>query len=94
MKKDKKRFKEAFSEAFGELVLFGIGAFILWLFGWGWDSVDGDLIVLIGIAVIVVLGLIVSLAEWIKKKPKVNENESMHLRCVICLRRDMLATQA
>ena len=74
MKKDKKRFKEAFSEAFGELVLFlilfGIGAFILWLFGWGWDSVDGDLIVLIGIAVIVVLGLIVSLAEWIKKKTK------------------------
>ena len=77
MKKDKKRFKEVFSEAFGEivlfLILFGIGALILWLFGLDWNApnIDGDLIVLIGIIVpLVVFGIVSALVDWIKKKIK------------------------
>ena len=77
MKKDKKQFEEAMSEALGEivltLVLFGIGAFILWLFGvdWGSSDIDGDLIVLIGIIVpVIVLGILFALVDWIKKRTK------------------------
>ena len=74
MKQEKRPFKERFLEAIGEsvlsLILFGMGALVLCLFGFGIDSLDGDAISLIGIGVIVVLGLIISLAEWIKKRIK------------------------
>jgi len=77
MKKDKKQFKKAMLEALGELVLtlvlFVIGALILGLFGvdWGLSDIDGDLIVLIGIIVpLVVFGIVSALVDWIKKKIK------------------------
>jgi len=77
MKKDKKQFKKAMLEAFGEivltLILFGIGALILWLFGLDWNApdIDGDLIILIGIIVpLVVFGIVSALVDWIKKKIK------------------------
>lgn len=72
--KQEKTFKERFLEALGEsvlyLVLFGIGALVVWLLGFDVFSLDGDSIALIGIGVIVVPGLLMSLVEWLKKRIK------------------------
>jgi hypothetical protein len=74
MKKDKKRIAEGLLEGLAELVLtlifFGIGAYIVSLFGVDFDSsnMDSDLIILLGIvAVAVTVGVSVVLARWIKK---------------------------
>ena len=74
MKKDKKRIRDALLEGLIEIVLtlifFGIGAFIISLFGVRLDSasMDFDLIALIGIIVpIVLFGIVFALVQWIKK---------------------------
>ena len=74
MKKDKRKLKEAFFEGLLEIVLtlifFGIGAFIVSVFGVELDStnIDFDLIVLLGIIVpIVAFALICTLVQWLKK---------------------------
>ena len=74
MKKDKKKFKEAFFEGLLEIVLtlifFGIGALVVSAFGVELDSpnIDFDLIILLGIIVpVVVFGLVCTLIQWLKK---------------------------
>ncbi len=74
MKKEKKKFTEAFFEVLLEIILtlifFGIGAFIISLFGVNPDSpnIDGDLIVLLGIVVpVVIFGAVYALVQWFKK---------------------------
>ena len=74
MKKNKKRIVEGLLEGLGELVLtfvfFGIGAYIVSLFGVDFNSpdVDHDLLVLLGIAALAVIVVIVYvLVRWIKK---------------------------
>ena len=74
MKKNKKRRVEGLLEGLGELVLtfifFGVGAYIVSLFGVDFDSpdVDHDLLVLLGIAALAVIVVIVYvLVRWIKK---------------------------
>ena len=74
MKKDKKRIAEGLLEGLGELVLtfifFGIGAYIVSLFGVDFNSPDADhdLIVLIGIAAFFVIFVIAyALIRWVKK---------------------------
>ena len=75
MKLNKKKIYEGLLEALVEIVLtlifFGIGALIISLFGIKLDSLntDGDLIVLIGIIVpIVIFGIIYALVRFFKKK--------------------------
>ena len=61
---------EGLAEIVFTLICFGIGAFIISLFGVNLDSpnVDGDLIVLLGIAVFVVIfGVVCVLVQWFKK---------------------------
>ena len=77
MKKDKKKFKEAFFEGLLEIVLtlifFGIGALVVSALGVELDSpnIDFDLIVLLGIIVLVVVfGLVYALVQWLKKTIK------------------------
>ena len=74
MKKRKVRIGEALLEILVELLMtlifFGIGALILYLFGVNLDapSLDGDLIVLLGIvAFAAVFGAIFALVAYIKK---------------------------
>ena len=74
MKKDKQRLREALLEGLLEIVLtlifLGIGALIIRLFGvnLGSPNMDGDLILLLGIVVfLVVMGTIVALIQWFKK---------------------------
>ena len=74
MKKNKKRIVEGLLEGLGELVLtfifFGVGAYIVSMFGVDFDSpdVDHDLLVLLGIAALAVIVVIVYvLVRWIKK---------------------------
>ena len=74
MKNDKKRLREALLEGLLEivlsLILFGIGALTLRLFGTTLDSpnMDGELILLLGIAFfLVIMGTIVALLQWFKK---------------------------
>ena len=74
MKKDKKRIAEGLLEGLAELVLtlifFGVGAYIVSLFGVDFNSpdVDHDLLVLLGIAALAVIVVIVYvLVRWIKK---------------------------
>lgn len=74
MKKDKKRIRGALVEGLIEVVLtllcFGIGVFIISLFGVNLDSpnIDGDLIVLLGIVVpVVIFGTVSALVQWFKK---------------------------
>ena len=74
MKKDKKKIGAVLLEGLAEIVLtlicFGIGAFIVSLFGVNLDSpnIDGDLIILLGIVVpVVILGVVHTLVQWFKK---------------------------
>ena len=74
MKLNKKKIYEGLLEALVEIVLtlifFGIGALIISLFGIKLNSLntDGDLIVLIGIIVpIVIFGIIYALVRFFKK---------------------------
>jgi len=74
MKKDKKRIRETMLEGLIEIVLtlicFGIGVLIISLFGMSLDSlhIDGDLILLLGLAVpAVLLGAVCALVQWFKK---------------------------
>ena len=74
MKLNKKKLSEGLLEAILEIVLtlifFGIGALIISMFGVELDSLDtdGDLIVLIGIIVpIVLFGIVYALARFFKK---------------------------
>ena len=74
MKKDKKKIGAVLLEGLAEIVLtlicFGIGAFIVSLFGVNLDSpnIDGDLIILLGIVVLVVIfGTVHTLVQWFKK---------------------------
>ena len=74
MKNNKKRIAEGLLEGLAELVLtlifFGIGAYIVSLFGVDFNSpdVDHDLIVLLGIvAFFVIVGIVYALVQWIKK---------------------------
>ena len=74
MKKDKEKIREALLEGALEIVLtlicFGIGAFIVSLFGVNLDSpnIDYDLIILLGIVVLVVIfGTVHTLVQWFKK---------------------------
>lgn len=76
MKNDKQRLREALLEGLLEIVLtlifFGIGVLIIRLFGIPLDSpnMDGDLILLLGIVVfLVVMGTILALIQWFKKIP-------------------------
>ena len=71
---NKKKLSEGLLEAILEIVLtlifFGIGALIIGLFGVELDSLDtdGDLIVLIGIIVpIVLFGIVYALVRFFKK---------------------------
>ena len=81
MKKDKKPLRETLLEGILEIVLtllcFGMGALIIRLFGVNLDSpnIDGDLIILLGVVVfLIVLGAMSALMQWFKKilsgKPK------------------------
>ncbi len=77
MKREKRKFKEAFFEGLLEIVLtlifFGIGALVVSAFGDELDSpnIDFDLIVLLGIIVpVVVFGLVHALVQWLKKTIK------------------------
>lgn len=83
MKKSKKQIKEAFFDCLLEIALtfifFGIGAFILSLFGLVLDSpnVDVDLTVLIGIVVpIVIFAIIFALVRWVRKSN--NKTDPIH----------------
>jgi len=74
MKKNKKKIGAVILEGLVEIVLtlicFGIGAFIVSLFGVSLDSpnIDGDLIILLGIVILVVIFEIVhTLVQWFKK---------------------------
>ena len=74
MKKDKKKNGAVLLEGLAEIVLtlicFGIGAFIVSLFGVNLESpnIDGDLIILLGIVVLVVIfGTVHTLVQWFKK---------------------------
>ena len=74
MKKGKKKLKEAFFELAFEIVFtllfFGIGALIINAFGIELDaqSIDFDLIVLLGIvALIIVFGAVYALIQRFKK---------------------------
>ena len=74
MKKDKKKIGAVLLEGLAEIVLtlicFGIGAFIVSLFGVNLDSpnIDGDLIILLGIVVpVVILGIVHALVQCFKK---------------------------
>ena len=74
MKKDKKKIGAVLLEGLAEIVLtlicFGIGAFIVSLFGVSLDSpnIDGDLIILLGIVVpVVIFGAVITLVLWFKK---------------------------
>ena len=74
MKKDKKKIGAVLLEGLAEIVLtlicFGIGAFIVSLFGVNLDSpnIDGDLIILLGIVVpVVIFGTVHTLVQWFKK---------------------------
>ena len=75
MKKAKKKIRTVLLEIVAEIVLtllcFGIGTFIIGLFGVSLDSpnIDGDLIILLGIAAfLVIFGAICALVAWFKKK--------------------------
>ena len=74
MKKDKKSIGLALLEGFAEIVLtlicFGIGAFVVSLFGVSLDSpnIDGDLIILLGVVVsALIFGAVYAFVQWIKK---------------------------
>ena len=74
MKQNKKNVPGALLEGLAEIVVtlifFGIGALIISLFGVSIDSldIDGDVIVLIGIVVpIVIFAIISALVQWLKK---------------------------
>lgn len=74
MKKGKKNIGRALLEGLAEialtLIFFGVGACMISLFGVPLDSpnIDGDLIVLLGIVVLVVLfGAVCALVQWFKK---------------------------
>ena len=77
MKKDKKKIKEALLEGLVELIFtvlfFGIGAFIVSLFGVDLDApnIDFDLLCLLGIVVpIVIFCAVCALVKWVKKTIK------------------------
>ena len=75
MKRSKKEIGIALLEGLVEVILslvfFGIGAFVVGLFGVKIDSlnVDGELLVLIGIAALfAIFGLVYVLVKWVGKK--------------------------
>lgn len=75
MKIDKNRLRENLSEALVELILtvifFGIGAAVVSLFGVDWNSetMDSDLIILIGIVgVVLSFSIVYVLVKLFKKK--------------------------
>ena len=72
----KSEWKEFFLDTVGEivfyLVLFGLGALVLALFGIGVDAMDGDLVMLIGIGVLALLGGVIWAAEILLKKKRVS----------------------
>ena len=77
MKIDMKKFKEGCGEAVAEillsLLLFGIGAVVLSVFGTDIDAewLDGDLMMLIGLcAVIVPVGIIFAVIHIMRKRKK------------------------
>ena len=79
MKIDMKKFKEGCGEAIAEillsLLLFGIGAVVLSVFGTDMDAewLDGDIMMLIGLcAVIVPLGIIFAVIHIMRKRKKRN----------------------
>ena len=79
----KKKRREALIEGLLEiifsLIFFGIGVVIVSLLGHNIDfaAMDGDLLILIGMAVIFLpLGALLSLIEKIKKKAKKKEKQS------------------
>ena len=75
MKKQKHKFRAALAELLGELLVtllcLGIGALILFLFGFDLSSpkLDWDLVVLLGCAVFIAAFVgIYALVQWIKRK--------------------------
>ena len=75
MKKDKKPIVVGLLDALGEIILtllfFGIGVFIVSLFGVDFDSpnIDPEVLILLGIVVFfVLLGLVVALVQWFEKR--------------------------
>ena len=82
MKFDKKKLSEGLLEGLLEIILslafFGIGAFIVSLFGVKIDSpeLDGDLIILLGILVFAaVFGGIYALVRYFKKRSTKRKNK-------------------
>ncbi len=82
MKFDKKKLSEGLLEGLLEIILslafFGIGAFIVSLFGVKIDSpeLDGDLIILLGILVFAaVFGGIYALVRYFKKRTNKRKNK-------------------
>lgn len=83
MESKKKRIKEGLLDALLEilfsLIFFGIGALALSLFGVDIDSVlnaDGELLILVGIAVVFIpLIIILCLVHFVRKRRK-NEREN------------------
>ena len=77
MKRDKKKLRLALLDALAELVLslifFGFGLLILRVFGVKFDALnmDGDLIMLLGIVVfVVIVAVVYALVRWGKKRRK------------------------
>ena len=70
----KERAKDAALEAVVGLVLFGLGALVWGLFGGGIDALDdadGDLLILVGVAVLVVLFAVpYGIYRMVKRKKK------------------------
>lgn len=79
MKRSKSERKEALMDALLEVVvavvLFGLGALVLSLFGVELDAVDGDTVLLIGVGVMALLGAVVWVVEILKKKKKPSDKQ-------------------
>lgn len=82
MKKSKSERKEAWMDALLELVvaavLFGLGALVLSAFGVGVDTVDGDVVLLIGVGAMALLGAVIWAVEILKKKKKPTDQQDEH----------------
>lgn len=74
--RNKKQIKGALLEALLELllyvVIFGVGALILFLFGVKIDAaeLDFELVILIGCAPFILFGIVLAVVHWIKYKKR------------------------